>query len=121
MALRTGQCAASKGEAVLLYRAHVDEPWADFVSEVYSTCKEAWGYRVPEDAAGRHHLRDLCRRAPAFEMQSLTSCREYMIACLRGDKPDQKLWAMQALRRLTGPDTDVPVGLTDMSAMDESR
>ncbi len=116
VALRTGQCAASKGEAALLYRAHIREEWADFVGAVDSTCAEAWGYHVPEEAEARRHLRALCRSALAFEEAHLALCREYMMACVHGNSPDHGLWAMHALGRLNGHDLEAA---TMIATMDE--
>jgi len=110
VAVRTGHDAASKSEAVRLYREHIGDAWARFVSDVYATCKEAWGYLIPDDGEQRRHLRDLCGRALEFENHHLSVCRDYLLSQLHSAESDAAQRGVRILQRLTYLDADVQQG-----------
>ena len=104
---RTGHCAASKGEAVRLFREQIGDVWAAFVSEVYATGKDMWGYLIPEDDEQRRHLRALRGRALAFENYHLSVCRNYLLSQLQSTASDEMERGMRLLKRLTYLDANM--------------
>ena len=68
--------AASRAQAITLYRERVGGEWAEFVEALYRSAKLRWGYLVPEDASERTDLRRLCQRMLGFENDFLRRWRE---------------------------------------------
>lgn len=100
IALRTGRYVGSKRESVELYRAHIADEWTDLVEQVYALCRIRWGYLVPADPVDRHLLRDLCRRALAFENHFLAAYQDYLLGLLRMPDRVQRLSALETLRQV---------------------
>jgi len=116
VALRTGRYVGSKGESVTLYRAYVADEWTDLVDQAYTHCRGQWGYLVPTDPAGRALLRDLCRRALAFENHFLLVYKAYLLASLQGAEPAQRLTTLETLRRVVYPTPDVAAAVQALAA-----
>jgi len=70
VALR-GEYVPSRIRAVELYTTRVADEWTEFIRDVPVSCRETWGYRVPEDEDDRAHLRELCGRMLGFETHCL--------------------------------------------------
>ncbi len=107
VALATGRYVGSKRESVALYRSYVADEWADLVEQVYTLCRNQWGYLVPSDPADRALLRDLCRRALAFENHFLLIYKTYLLALLQVPERAQRLSALETLRQVVYPTPDV--------------
>lgn len=107
VALEAGQYVARKGDAPGQYRRHVGDAWTPFVEEVYGRCRTAWRYRIPADAADRRALRDLCGRTLAFENHYLAAYRAYLLAHLRQERDDGRLFAAERLAQVVYPDAEV--------------
>jgi predicted nucleotidyltransferase len=95
-----GRYVPHKGAAAAMYRAHVgDDEWADVLEEMDRRCRIEWGYVVPEDAAARRRLRELCEDAVGFENRFLAAYREMLLADLTD-------WR--------GPDVWLPIALAPL-------
>ncbi len=66
-----GEYVLSRIRAVELYTMRVADEWTEFIRDVHVSCRETWGYRVPEDEHDRAHLRELCGRMLGFETHCL--------------------------------------------------
>ncbi|MDQ6884554.1 MAG: nucleotidyltransferase domain-containing protein [Candidatus Dormibacteraeota bacterium] len=66
-----GEYVPSRIRAVELYTTLVSDEWTAFIRDVHISCRETWGYRVPEDERDRAHLRELCQTMLAFETHCL--------------------------------------------------
>lgn len=119
VALETGRYVGSKAESVALYHAHVADGWADLVEQSYTICRNRWDYLVPTDPADRALLRDLCRRALAFENHFLLAYKGYLIESLRGPDRAQRLSALEALRRVVYPTPDVTLAVRAVAPDDD--
>lgn len=62
-----------KRNAIESYIEIAEDPWALFVSTLYTRCVIEWGYRIPDDQDGRRMLSELCLSALAFENHYLQS------------------------------------------------
>ncbi len=114
VALRSGDAAASKAEAVALAQRHLGARWAALVDDIYATCREAWGYHMPDEAADRRRLRTLCGETLAFENEQLSECRAYLLAQLRTSSAGGQIWTVQTLGRLRYHDTEITAALLDL-------
>lgn len=92
VAFQSGRMIGTKAESVRAYRECIGDQWTGFVETLYANGKTAWGYRVPNDPAGRVLLRDLCRETLAFENLYLERYRVYLLGQLRDtDEASQRL------------------------------
>ena len=66
-----GEYVPSRIRAVELYTTRLADEWTEFIRDVHVSCRETWGYRVPEDEQDRAHLRELCRTMLGFETHCL--------------------------------------------------
>ena len=67
LALHTPIDLADKRTAITAYRQHINDRWADHLEAIHTFCRVQWDYQVPETAADRAILRELCRNELAFE------------------------------------------------------
>jgi predicted nucleotidyltransferase len=72
----------SKSQCLRLYRAYVGDAWTALLDDAYGICRDRWAYAIPEAADDRNGLRDLCRRALAFDNHFLAVCRADLLAAL---------------------------------------
>jgi hypothetical protein len=87
LAIRTGQLAGTKREAIRLYREHVNDEWSALLEELFEHCKLRWRYSIPQDEADRRRLRRLCGRVLAFERRLLNVYRTHSKPMLEQTAP----------------------------------
>lgn len=107
VAWRAGCYVAGKSDCLKLYREQIGDPWTGFLEEVYQRCRSQWGYRVPEEPAGRAVLRSLCQQALAFENHFLALHRDYLLAELGKVDDDSRLFAVKHLGQMISTDAEV--------------
>ncbi len=78
LALKTAHYVADKRQAIVLYRTTIGDEWADYLEQTHRYCRVAWGYQVPESAAQRELLRQLCQRELAFENYFLALYQDFL-------------------------------------------
>jgi hypothetical protein len=57
----------SKYDAIILYHQHINDEWVELIDDVFTTCRQQWAYRLPDEKLERKKLRQLCQRVLAFE------------------------------------------------------
>ncbi len=67
LAHQAGRMVVKKGDWLAAYREAIHDEWTPFLDQLYSLCRQAWGYRVPVDPDDRQVLRELCAQTLAFE------------------------------------------------------
>jgi len=76
--LHARQMVVKKSDWLPAYQQYVADEWTPFLGELYHLCKEEWAYRVPEEAAQRIQLRNLCQQTLAFENYYLAEYQAYL-------------------------------------------
>ena len=71
IAVQSRQFVSRRGQVIAVYSHDIADEWTDFIRDVTVSCRETWGYRVPEQPADRKHLRELCQRMLDFEKHCL--------------------------------------------------
>lgn len=71
IAQAAGILITNKHELPAAYQAHVGDRFAPFVRDLLALCRDRWGYQIPENAAERHRLVQLCETALEFERDFL--------------------------------------------------
>jgi predicted nucleotidyltransferase len=104
LALRAGLMVMKKSDWLAAYTKSIGDEWTTFLETLYTKCKLAWGYRIPDGQSDRQILRDLCRQALIFENHYLTIYREYLLAQLRGDDISEQLFAAGRLKDIIYPE-----------------
>lgn len=99
LAHQAGQYVARKRDCHILYRRHIGGEHAALLDDIYTLCREQWHYRIPDDPGDRATLRDICRRALAFENAFLASYTPYLLAELRAPQRDSATHTADALRQ----------------------
>ena len=65
----------------------------------YLICKESWGYGIPDGAAERAQLCDICRQTLAFENHYLRRYQDYLLAELQAAEPVRQKFRPGAAKR----------------------
>jgi hypothetical protein len=104
--IQAGAWVASKQESVQAYRTFVGDEWSGLIQQVYSQCKEAWHYQLPERTSPRHRLRRLCARVRDFENHFLKRCRGVVLSDLTNSEKDLREMALYRLKRIAYPGED---------------
>lgn len=87
LALRAGVYVARKRDCHVLYRRHIGDEWSDLLEAIYTRCRGAWRYLIPDDAAAQAELRAICGRTLGFERHFLAIYHDYLLEQLRdGDE-----------------------------------
>lgn len=84
--------SARNSDGVRLYREWVGDRWTPLLEEILEQCRNAWGYLVPEDAAARRRLRQLCADALGFENHYLERYKGYLIEQLERAGEPRSYW-----------------------------
>jgi len=100
VAMHTGFCATSRRESFVAYREQIGGTWAQFLDEIHARCRNEWSYRLPEDAAGRQQLRELCRDVLAFENEYVLRCIKYLRVQLEAQDDGQAARAAETLAQI---------------------
>lgn len=120
IALRAGRYVPQRRDSVRLYRECIGDGWTEYVAAIVEGGKERWGYLVPEGAADRRLLHDLCRQTLAFENHFLGTYRAYLLAELRSDDDADRRFAAQRLGEVLYPDEEVAAALRDAARSDNA-
>jgi hypothetical protein len=121
VSFRSGQSVASTREAVIRYRAVIDDAWAPFVEEVHSFGKYTLGYLVPTSDEDQARLRRICAEMPDFENHYLDHYRDYLLAEARSRDHGARLGAAQRFAEVRFPDSDVRDALHDLASPAEEH
>jgi len=71
IAAQSRQFVSKRGHLITAYSQYIADEWTDFIRDVNASCRRTWSYRVPDQPAGRNHLRELCQRMLDFEKHCL--------------------------------------------------
>lgn len=83
IALQAGHYVTSKRNCHRLYRNYINDEWADLLENLYSWCREAWQYLIPQSAEDQQRLRVICERALAFENYFLVCYKSFLLTQLQ--------------------------------------
>jgi hypothetical protein len=111
VALHGRAYVARKRELPAAYRRYIGGEYAMLHEEITRWCREEWCYLIPDDAAGRVLLHDLCARTLAFENHFLDRYREWVLGELRGADVEARHAARWMLERVPLADTEVTAAL----------
>jgi hypothetical protein len=118
LALQAGQYAGRKSAIVALYRAHIGDPWSDYLEALSINGKTRWQYRVPAAPDERQLLRALCQRTLAFEWHFFTVYRTHLRELLRSPDPDHRHLAIARCGEVCYPDAEVAAASAAATATD---
>jgi hypothetical protein len=121
VSFRSGQSVASTREAVIRYRAVIDDAWAPFVEEVHSFGKHTLGYLVPTAGENQARLRRICAEMPDLENHYLVHYRDYLLAEARSRDHGARLGAAQRFAEVRFADSDVLAALHDLASPGEDH
>jgi hypothetical protein len=76
--IRAGVVIVRSADSVTAYRDHIGDNWTAWLAQLYLCCKQRWNYRIPQAAADRQELRELCRQTLDFENHYLQECWQYL-------------------------------------------
>jgi nucleotidyltransferase-like protein len=99
LAHQAGQYVARKRDCHILYRRHIGGAHAALLDDIYTLCRQRWQYRIPDDPGDRASLRDICRRALAFENDFLAVYIPYLLAELLASQRDGAAHTADTLRQ----------------------
>ena len=100
VALHTPSYVADKRTAVIAYRQHINDEWAEHLEAVQTYCRLQWGYGVPTSAADRCILQQICQRELAFENHFLAIYKDYLRRELAAIHPVAREFARQRIARM---------------------
>lgn len=123
IALKARRYVYTKDDCVKVYNESLGGEWADFLSTIYQRGKKDWKYRIPEDAAARRELRELCRQTLAYENDFVKIYRDYLLEELKHDNAEVRLFAARRLGEIVFPDEEIIAALevAGQAAHDELR
>ena len=112
--LKTGRFVAGKSEGFRFYQKYVNDEWADFLAEVWDTCRVQWESRMPTDSVDRKKVRAFSQKILAFENHYLTLYKQFWLRDLEAAQGeyvnvygDRKLQAIRHLGDVVYPDDTV--------------
>ena len=118
VALKARRFVAGKSEGFRLYQKYVNDEWADFLTEIWDTCRTQWESRMPTDSVGRRKVRAFSQKILAFENHYLTLYKQFWLRDLEEAKGeyvnvygDRKLQAIRHLGDVVYPDDKVEQAL----------
>lgn len=100
VALKTRKFVGTKSQCISMYKQYIHDEWTDLLTEVYAICRNAWSYRIPENAEDRRRLRRVCEQALKFENHFLKLYRSYLLSELYGSDDRNKLKAIEMLGKV---------------------
>ncbi|MBC8160207.1 MAG: hypothetical protein H7Z42_03225 [Roseiflexaceae bacterium] len=100
LALQTPIFVADKRTAVTAYRHFINDEWADHLDAIHHYCRLQWGYHVPEAAADRTRLRQLCQRELVFENYFLAIYKDYLLHEQYADDEIARQFAQERLQKI---------------------
>jgi len=99
LALQCGSYVTRKSEVHRLYREQFGGADALLIEEMYTLCRQRWGYLIPDDPVERAHLRDICDRTLAFERSFVSTYQRYLLTELRGSDMEGARFAAEVMNR----------------------
>jgi len=100
LGLKAQRQVGTKSQSVCDYKKFIDDEWADYLVDVYETCKTTWRYKLPETQEDREHLHSLCERTLDFENAFFSYARPTVLANLSSDNRQTCHFALQSLQRI---------------------
>lgn len=79
VAIETHSYVLGKSEAFQLYRDHINDAWADFLTDIWETCRTQWEYCIPEEAHAKQKLRSICEKVLELENHYLLIYRDFWL------------------------------------------
>lgn len=116
IALEASAYVARKRDCPRLYAALIGGEWAGFLTEINAACRGEWGYRVPDDSAGRARLRAICARTLAYENAFMRRYRRYLLAELLGDNGAGRALALRVLAETPLDDAEIAAAVARVRA-----
>jgi hypothetical protein len=113
--------SGKKSDIPRQYAIWVGGEWASLVDEVFTDCRVAWGYRVPEAQAERERLRGMCREVLRFENAFLACYRDILLADLRSGDAAARLAAARRLGQVIYPQPAAVAALAQLAARTDSE
>lgn len=107
VAYQAGRFVSRKADCATAYSAEVGGEFAPWLDELFTQCRDRWGYHIPEDAGERAMLRTSCVRMLDFERHFLAIYQPYLLVELRGADLDGQLKSLEALTHAPFADTEV--------------
>lgn len=104
IALKTRQFVGNKSQCLSMYQQHIDDEWTNLLTEIYTLCRNAWNYSIPENTEDRRRLRDICHQTLLFENHFLKLYRGYLLAELNSSDDGNKLKVIEMLSKVIFPD-----------------
>ncbi len=117
IALRAHQYVARKSDCHRLYRACIGDDWSDLLEEIYTQCRGAWHYLLPDRPENRARLRAICERTLSFENHFLAVYRDYAVSQLRSAALAHRLHALWVLEQLPLKDEQIFAALARLATL----
>jgi hypothetical protein len=118
VAVKAGGYTYSKREAIETHRQLVNDAWTPLYEQIYEARKR-WGYRVPESAADREHLRSLCARMLEAENHFLGLYKDFLLEDIRRGDVKDRVVAAQRLGEINYPGDAVRSALKSLESAPE--
>ncbi|HEU5199151.1 MAG TPA: nucleotidyltransferase domain-containing protein [Ktedonobacterales bacterium] len=119
IAWQTERYVTSKRNCHMLYRNYINDEWAGLLDDLYSWCRSAWQYLVPESADDQQRLQAICRRALAFENHFLVRYKAFLLTQLQDTTEEVLLTALHVMSQL--PFNDVQMRETIQALARDKR
>ncbi len=97
-AIKSGQYVYSKTNIAKVYKELIGDEWSDVIADVFSICRSAWEYKIPDDEKSHHKFRQLCHRVLAFENAFLEVYIAYLKAESTTDEMSRRERAIERLQ-----------------------
>lgn len=107
IALQAGQYVTNKRNCQTLYRNYINDEWADLLENLYSWCRGAWQYLIPQSAEDQQRLRALCEQALAFENHFLICYKSFLLTQLQDMAEAAPLTALRVMSQIPYNNTEI--------------
>ena len=114
LALETGRFAAQKSQCIRLCKELLPhDKRAQLAITVYELCKSNWRYTLPEHAADRERLHELCQNTLSLENEYLRLVHDYLLAQLQQGDAYGKRMVRRILQSVVYQDEEMSALLMD--------
>ncbi len=107
IALQAGHYVTSKRNCHMLYRNCIDDGWAGLLDDLYSWCRSAWQYLIPQSAEDQQRLQAICQWALAFENHFLAHYKDFLLTQLQDPDEEAPRAALRVMSQI--PFNDVQI------------
>lgn len=97
----------SKRDCHRLYRACIHDEWAGVLEDLYSWCRSAWQYLIPQSAEDQQRLQTICQRALAFENHFLAHYKAFLLTQLQDPDEEAPLAALHVMSQIPFNDAEI--------------